>query len=167
MADKNRLAAFQQRIHDVIPLTRAMAIELCDYDGRSLLVRAPLAPNCNHQGTGFGGSVYSIAVVAAWGLVELMTEDNDIVGHVVVQQGAMDYLKPAEDSLYALCRLPPEAEVAKFLKAVRRSGRGRMALTSQVYCGEPQMSPEQPPVAVFEGKFVVQQEQASKADSQF
>ncbi|WP_339803726.1 YiiD C-terminal domain-containing protein [uncultured Marinobacter sp.] len=165
MATSPRLAAFEQRIHDVIPLTGAMAIELCDYDGQALLVSAPLAPNSNHQGTGFGGSVYSIAVVAAWGLVELMTEDNGIAGHVVVQQGAMDYLKPAEDGLFALCRLPEEAEVARFLKTVRRSGRGRLALTARVYCGTPDLAPAQEPVAVFEGRFVVQLKPTGKAEA--
>lgn len=156
MTDPNRLASFQQRIHDVIPLTRAMATELCHYDGRRLLVAAPLAPNRNHQGTGFGGSLYSLGVLAAWGLVELVTEDHDLGGNVVVQQGAMDYRAPAEDRMFALCELPGDAELAKFFKTLGRSGRGRLTLNSRVYCGEPTLEPAGEPVATFEGRFVVQ-----------
>lgn len=158
MTDRNRLAQFQQRIHDVIPLTEAMAIELCQYDGRRLLVTAPLEPNRNHQGTGFGGSVYSLGVLAAWGLVELVTDDHDLGGNVVIQQGAMDYRAPADGRMFALCELPPEAELAKFFKTLARSGRGRLNLNSRVYCGEPTLEPASEPVATFEGRFVVQRD---------
>lgn len=50
-----QLARFQKRIYDMIPLSEALGVELVSYDGHALLVSAPLAPNHNHQGTGFGG----------------------------------------------------------------------------------------------------------------
>lgn len=156
MTDVNRLARFQQHIHQVIPVAGAMAIELCAYDGRQLMVRAPLEPNRNHQGTGFGGSLYSLAVLAAWGLVELVTEDRELSGNVVVQQGTMDYRLPAQDQMFAVCRLPDEAGLDRFLKTLKRSGKGRLALLSRVYCGEPEPEPAGEPVALFEGRFVVQ-----------
>jgi thioesterase domain-containing protein len=151
----SRLSDFQQRIHHVIPLTDAMAAELVAYDGQSLLVRAPLAPNSNHQGTGFGGSVYSIAVLAAWGLIELVVEDAGVDGHVVIQSGQMDYSQPVDSDFYALCQLPDEQEQQRFLSMLQRKGRGRLALTSRVYCGAPTTAPESEPVATFEGRFVV------------
>ena len=151
----SRLSEFQQRIHRVIPMTDAMAAELVSYDGQRLLVRAPLAPNSNHQGTGFGGSVYSIAVLAAWGLIELVVEDAGVDGHVVIQSGQMDYGKPVDADFYALCELPGEEEQHRFLTMLKRRGRGRLVLTSRVYCGEPTINPGTEPVATFEGRFVV------------
>ena len=61
----SQLSLFQKRIHDEIPLSRALGIQLHSWDGRSLLLSAPLEPNRNHQGTGFGGSIYCAAVTAA------------------------------------------------------------------------------------------------------
>lgn len=151
----SRLQEFQQRIHDVIPLTRAMGAELLAYDGRQLLVRAPLAPNSNHQGTGFGGSIYSVAVLAAWGLIELAVEDAGVDGTVVIQSGSMDYGQPVDGDFFALCQLPEPAEWERFLTMVRRRGRGRLSLKSALYGGEPALAPEQPAAAFFEGRFVV------------
>lgn len=152
----SRLNDFQQRIHDVIPLTDAMGAELLHYDGRQLLVRAPLAPNRNHQGTGFGGAIYSVAVLAAWGLIELAVEDAGVDGTVVVQSGSMDYGQPVDGDFFAVCRLPEPADWERFLTTLTRRGRARVALTSGLYCGStPELEPEQPAAAFFEGRFVV------------
>ena len=61
----SRLAQFQKRINQNIPLTKAMGLKLLEWDGTALLLSAPLAPNSNHQGTGFGGSLYGVGVTAA------------------------------------------------------------------------------------------------------
>ncbi len=151
----HHLAEFQQRIHDVIPLTRAMSAELMHYDGTRLLVTAPLGPNSNHQGTGFGGSIYSMAVLAAWGLIELVTKDADIAGNVVIQSGAVDYRQPVDGDFFALCSLPGTKDRDRFLTTLKRRGRARIALVSQVFCGEVALTPAQEPAAVFEGRFVV------------
>lgn len=150
-----QLARFQKRINEVIPLTRALGVELHRYDGRRLVVTAPLALNHNHQGTGFGGSIYSVAVVAAWGLVELLLEDAGIEGRVVIQSGGVDYHNPVDDNFHAICELPPAADVERFLRGLGRRGKGRLELTSRVFCG-PVESPQAVPVATFGGRFVVQ-----------
>ena len=96
----SQLSLFQKRIQDEIPLSRALGIQLHSWDGHSLLLSAPLEPNKNHQGTGFGGSVYSAAVTAAWGLTELALWDLGLKGNVVVQSGNIDYLEPVSSDFY-------------------------------------------------------------------
>lgn len=152
----DRLKEFQQRIHRVIPLTSAMDAELLHYDGQSLMVRAPLAPNSNHQGTGFGGAVYSVSVLAAWGLIELAVEDAGVNGSVVIQSGGIDYGRPVDSDFFAVCRLPEPPEWERFLTMLDRRGRGRLTLRSGLYCGKPDVATEQPAAAFFEGRFVVQ-----------
>ncbi|AZT83676.1 thioesterase [Marinobacter sp. NP-4(2019)] len=151
-----QLGRFQKRIHESIPLTRALGLEVISYDGHALLVSAPLEPNHNHQGTGFGGSVYSVAVTAAWGLVELAIADMGLRGNVMVQSGSMDYLMPVEEDFYALCRLPGGEIPDRFRKSLARHGKARIALHADVYCGEPTTDPKGAPVATFQGRFVVQ-----------
>lgn len=151
-----QLARFLKHIHESIPLTRALGLEVLSYDGHALLVSAPLEPNHNHQGTGFGGSVYSVAVTAAWGLVELAIADMGLRGNVMVQSGNMDYLMPVEGEFYALCRLPGGEIPERFRKSLARHGKARIALHTDVYCGEPTTDPKGAPVATFQGRFVVQ-----------
>lgn len=151
-----QLALFQKRINDEIPLSRALGIRLLSWDGHALLLSAPLEPNRNHQGTGFGGSVYSAAVTAAWGVTELALTDLGLRGAVVVQNGNIDYLEPVERDFYVICRLPGGEIPGRFRKSLARHGKGRLDLTAEVFCGEPTMEPVLDPVAVFQGRFVVQ-----------
>lgn len=151
-----QLARFQRRINDVIPLTRCLAVNLDAYDGRSLRVSAPLEPNRNHQMSAFGGSLYAVAVVAAWGLVELQLEDAGLVGRVVVQSGDITYLGPVTDDFSAVCELPDDSLVARFHKTLARYGKGRLNLVANVYAGTSGDVAGRQPLAVFKGRFVIQ-----------
>ncbi len=151
-----QLGRFQRRIQDSIPLSQALGVRLESYDGHALLVSAPLQPNHNHQGTGFGGSVYSVAVISAWGLVELVLMDLGLEGNVVIQVGEIEHLEPVDGDFFALCRLPGGEVPDRFRKSLARHGKGRLSLVAEVYCGEPTVEPSQRPAAVFQGRFVVQ-----------
>jgi thioesterase domain-containing protein len=151
-----QLARFQKRINEMIPLSEALGICLEAYDGSALLVSAPLQPNHNHQGTGFGGSVYSVAVVSAWGLVELVLGDLGLEGNVVIQVGEIEHLEPVTSDFYALCRLPGGEVPDRFRKSLARHGKARLSLIAEVYCGSPSLTPLAEPAAVFQGRFVVQ-----------
>ncbi len=148
---------FQKRINEMIPLSEALGVRLELYDGQSLLVSAPLEPNHNHQGTGFGGSVYSVAVLSAWGLVELVLSDLGLEGNVVIQVGEIEHLEPVTTDFYALCRLPGGEVPDRFRKSLARHGKARLSLIAEIYCGEPSLTPSAEPAAVFQGRFVVQE----------
>ena len=49
-----------------IPLARAMALTVAGYDGATLALAAPLAPNGNDKGCAFGGSLASLMTLAGW-----------------------------------------------------------------------------------------------------
>lgn len=152
----SRLAQFQKRINQQIPLTRALGLQLLEWDGSALLVSAPLAPNSNHQSTGFGGSLYCAGVTAAWSVTELALGDMQLDGTVVVQSGSIDYKAPVESDFFAVCRLPGGEVPDYFRKSLARHGRARLELSSEIYCGSPMLEPRQEPVAIFTGRFVVQ-----------
>lgn len=151
-----QLGRFQKRIHEMIPLSQALGVRLEAYDGHGLVVSAPLEPNHNHHGTGFGGSVYAVAVTSAWGLVELVLADLGLRGNVVIQFGEIEHLAPVTSDFYAVCRLPGGEVPDRFRKSLARHGRARLSLISEVYCGAPSLTPSAEPVAVFQGRFVVQ-----------
>ena len=151
-----QLGRFQKRIYEMIPLSEALGVRLESYDGHGLLVCAPLQLNHNHQGTGFGGSVYSVAVISAWGLVELVLSDLGLEGNVVIQEGEIEHVEPVTSDFYALCRLPGGEVPDRFRKSLARHGKARISLIAEIYCGEPSMVPSKEPAAVFQGRFVVQ-----------
>ena len=65
---KAEAAAFlEHELLSQIPLTRAMQLRVVDYDGSTLRLAAPLAPNVNDKGCAFGGSLASLLTLACWG----------------------------------------------------------------------------------------------------
>ncbi len=152
----SRLAQFQKRINQQIPLTRALGLQLLEWDGSALLLSAPLVPNSNHQNTGFGGSLYCAGVTAAWCVTELALADMQLDGTVVVQTGSIDYKAPVESDFFTVCRLPGGEVPDHFRKSLARHGRARLELSAEIYCGTPLLEPRQQPVAIFTGRFVVQ-----------
>jgi len=54
----------QERIDQEIPLAKHIGIVVESADDTTVVLRAPLAPNGNHKGTAFGGSLYSVAVLS-------------------------------------------------------------------------------------------------------
>jgi hypothetical protein len=61
--DALREAAQAQLLAD-IPLTRFMHLAITGWDGDSLRMSAPLAPNINDKGCAFGGSLASVMTLA-------------------------------------------------------------------------------------------------------
>ena len=64
-------AALEKRILTDIPLARHIGVRVVEFDGSSLALGAPLAANSNHKGTAFGGSLFSLAVLAGWVTTEV------------------------------------------------------------------------------------------------
>jgi len=145
----DRERRLEARLHQQIPLTRAVGIEVVRYSGSSLVLRAPLAPNVNHEQTVFGGSLYSVAVLAGWGLMVLVLEDQQLDGHIVIQHSEIAYLHPVECDFEACSTLPDPEELDQFLKMVTRKGKGRLRLQTLI-------GPADNPAVRFTGSFVVQ-----------
>lgn len=112
--------------HEQIPITRAMGVRVSEWDGRRLVLEAPLAANHNHLGTAFGGSLASLATLAAYGLVWL--ELRDPTFHVVVRQSSIQYLRPVRQVLRAVCQRPEDAVVTAFREALAAKGKARIEL---------------------------------------
>jgi thioesterase domain-containing protein len=139
-----------------IPLSRDMGVRVASLDGKALELAAPLAPNRNHKGTAFGGSLYSLATLAAWGTVRALLapmgpgRDGAAV-HIVIVEGALNYLKPVQGAFAARCERPDEAEAARFRQALLRKGKARIALRSEVRAAG--AAEGEGPAAVFQGVF--------------
>ncbi|HLT04481.1 MAG TPA: thioesterase domain-containing protein [Pseudomonas sp.] len=120
-------------IHQDIPLTRAMRLSVRAWDGNELRLAMPLAANSNHKGTMFGGSLYSLSVLAGWGWLTLRLRDCDLgEGHIVIKGGQIEYPLPVADDAVAICAAPSEEEWEKFINQFRRRGRARLYLDIRI-----------------------------------
>jgi thioesterase domain-containing protein len=104
-----------------------MGMRVTYYDGTSLKLDAPLAPNTNHKSTAFGGSLYSIAVLCGWGLLHLKLADARMHKHIVIQESRIRHLHPVVHDLHAECRLD-DAAFKHFFQTLNKRGRARISL---------------------------------------
>jgi len=118
----------QQRIDREIMLAKPMGIIVESANDSSLVLRAPLAPNANHKGTAFGGSLYSLAVLTGWAWLTRFLATRRLDAEAVIQESSMRFLSPVHGEMRACIEIPAEADIDKFQKMLVRADRGRIRL---------------------------------------
>ena len=121
----------QNKIRKAIPLSEQMHFTIIELSPGSIQVSAPLAPNVNVHGTGFAGSIYSIAVLAGWGLSTHIMDVQKMQGDLVVSKAEIKYRAPITKSIECHC-LASDAERAQFLEDFNSTGKGKLSLTINV-----------------------------------
>lgn len=137
----------QRRIVGEFAVAKHMGIVVESADDSAVVLRAPLAPNANHKGTAFGGSLYSVAVLAGWAWATRYLASREVAADAVIQESSTRFLAPVEGELRATAAAPSEAQIDKFRKMLQRAGRGRIRLRVEV--GRDRIV-----AALFEGEFV-------------
>ncbi|GAC1300295.1 MAG: YiiD C-terminal domain-containing protein [Steroidobacteraceae bacterium] len=125
----------QDRIAGEFVLARHIGIVVESADDGAVVMRAPLAPNANYKGTAFGGSLYSLAVLAGWAWVTRYLAARGLSADAVIQESSVRFLAPVRGELRASVAAPPEAEISKFRKMLQRAGRGRIRLRVEIVYG--------------------------------
>jgi thioesterase domain-containing protein len=125
-ANSARTAALERELLADIPLARAMDLRVRAYDGASLTLAAPLAPNINDKGCAFGGSLASLMTLAGWGLVKLAVDARDLDCDIYVQDSAIRYLAPVWQEFSAVAQLAHGDTFADFFDALAERGKGRL-----------------------------------------
>lgn len=124
-----------------------MGIEVVVASPERVLLECPLEPNRNHRGTGFGGSIASIATLAGWAWIWVMMRERTVPPNIVISKSSMEYLHPVEASFSAELRPPSDGQIKAFIDSFDRRGSARIELKVDVLCqGEE--------VALFTGSFV-------------
>lgn len=145
---QNHAQELQAVLHHEIPLSRQMGLEVIAFDGASLSVRAPLAPNVNHKATAFAGSLTAVATLTGWGLIWLILRERDLRGVIVIQESATRYLLPVGGDFVATCHMPPARQVERFLASLTQHGKARLPLTVEMRAGAEQVA------VIFTGRYV-------------
>lgn len=154
-ASPDAAAALADEILAAIPMARAMAISASDYDGDSLTLAAPLAPNINDKGCAFGGSLVSLMTLAGWGLVKLELDRRGRDCDIYVQDSDVRYLAPVWNDFTATARLVDRESFLAMAEALTARARAR----TRVRCVVP--LPDGSAAATLEARFVAIERRAS------
>jgi thioesterase domain-containing protein len=125
----------QNLINREIKLAKHLGVVVESADDNSMILRAPLAPNANHKGTAFGGSLYSLAVLTGWAWVTRSLATHQLDAEAVIQQSSMRFLVPVHGEIRACIEVPAAAAIDKFHRMLLRAGRGRIRLHVHMHEG--------------------------------
>ena len=115
--------------HEQIPLSKAMQMQIKDFDGDLLTTRASLEPNVNVHGTAFAGSLYAIQALTGWGMMHLQLQLNALDASIVIASGQINYAKPVGEDIAVRCSF---GEHLTEMQKLKSTGKGRFPLTCDV-----------------------------------
>lgn len=124
----------EQFLHEHIPLSKAMGIEVQETDTEHVVLSAPLIPNINHHSTVFGGSASAVAILAAWALLYVRLRQAGIHGRLVILKNTMVYKRPIADKFVASSSMGDPSAWTKFQEVFRRKQRARISIKVTIEC---------------------------------
>jgi thioesterase domain-containing protein len=132
-----------------LPLARAAGVQIDSYDGEILQVSAPLELNINDKKTAFGGSLYNLCVIAAWGMTDLKAKELNFTGDIVIAKGEINYLRPLRSRLIATAFAPDEVMSEKAVHSYQAKGKAVFTIEARVLDEHQQVCVE------FQGKYAI------------
>ena len=115
----NELQTF---LHKEIPLTKDMGLEIKQFNGENILLKAPLINNINDKGSVFGGSSSALMIIAAWSLIKLNCEESQIEADIVVHKNETIWQKAMFQDLLLQASFKLHYEFKK-IKSILAGGR--------------------------------------------
>ncbi len=116
-------------IKELIPIVAAMGVEVIEAEANSVAARLPSAPNVNHFGTSYAGSLFTVAEVlgGVFARTSLVAEG----GVPLVKRVEIDFLRPAMTDVVARTTLSDE-EITRVLAEYAERGKSDFELLAEV-----------------------------------
>lgn len=149
-SSENAAEFLEDELLTTIPLTRAMQLRVIAFDGDSVELHAPLAPNVNDKGCAFGGSMASLMTLASWGLARLALRAHGLAPDIYVQDSNIEYLAPVWSDLRVHACAAEGHSMADFVAMFQARGKARVTLCASI-AGDGQ------PAARLTARFVAKQ----------
>jgi thioesterase domain-containing protein len=134
---------------DRMPITTALGIAVAGLDAQHLTLVMPLAPNRNHKGTVFAGSLSALATLTGWSVVWLKLRESGVDAHVVIQDAQIRYLAPTRSDVTATTEFPDATSWQRAHTGLLRRGKARLTLGAVLRDADGAV------VATFSGRYVV------------
>jgi thioesterase domain-containing protein len=108
-----------------------MQFSIAELNLDAIVVSAPLQPNVNIHGTGFAGSIYSLAVLSGWALCVHIMDELGLDGDLVVGKAEIRYRSAVSGDLLCHSRVSAEQRES-FAQDFRRRGKAKLVLQVDV-----------------------------------
>jgi thioesterase domain-containing protein len=128
----NRAQALTEELQRSIPLTAAMQVRVLECSARHMSMHAPLTANYNVHGTGFAGSLATLATICGWALAREAGLASEWSVAWVIRQSRAEFLAPARGDLVASAELSAAVWRA-FMRRAKLSERPRLRIVSRVH----------------------------------
>lgn len=124
-------------LYQYIPLTRAMQVSVLSIEPEQLILAAPLQPNINPHHTVFGGSVATMATLAAWCLLHTRLQSEGLANSLVVRHSSLDYDKPIAGDFTAIATLEVPEQWSAAVEFFKQRGKAKIPVLSVLnYAGQ-------------------------------
>jgi len=129
-------AEVEAYLHQHIPLSAAMGVQVLACDAGGATLSAPFAPNINHRATVFGGRASAVAILSAWTWLHFALVGVGVgrPARLVIRRNRVDYLAPITGAFVSHCDSTPPASLEKFVHTLARHGKARLEVTAQLTC---------------------------------
>jgi thioesterase domain-containing protein len=124
----------EKYLHDHIPLSKAMQCSAVAVSTDSVVLRAPIRPNINHRDTIFGGSASTLAILAAWSLLNLRLRQQPVPFRLVIQRNVMEYLAPMSEDFTATSTMQAPQSWERQCRMLERKGAARFTVLAELWC---------------------------------
>ncbi|MCO7224644.1 YiiD C-terminal domain-containing protein [Pleionea sp. CnH1-48] len=128
--------AWTERLHQEIPITKAIGINVAELSAQNIKVSAPLANNINVHQTAFAGSIYTVGIVAGWTLLSSYLRAININATVVASKADIQYKRPIAGDIVATCEFAEKAPETIWLPLFTQKKPARHPLSIQFYNNE-------------------------------
>jgi thioesterase domain-containing protein len=125
--DRSHLDQVRHKLRSQVPLIAHMGVDLLSWDGATVIVEAPLAPNLNTHGTAFGGSLYNVAAMTGWSAVHLTLMDAGHTPSVWVAKGEIDYKTPVRGVIRGIATVSDESR-QQLIRSYEEKGRAKLTI---------------------------------------
>jgi len=125
---------FEQYLHESIPLSKAMGVQVRKSNPEHVVLAAPLVPNRNHQSTVFGGSASAVAILVAWSLLHVRLKEAGLRVRLVIRQNTMKYERPIAGKFLASSSVADLSAWDRFQEMLKRKQRARISVKVTIRC---------------------------------
>ncbi len=123
----------ENKLHNEIPLTKFMDLEITKYDEKELITIAPLNKNINDKGTAFGGSLATLTIISGWNICWLISKELEINSeNIVVIKNEHSYRKPVTKELICHTKRPTKDEIENLKNKLLLKKSASIKISSQI-----------------------------------
>ena len=127
------LEELQKKLHNEIPLTKLMNINIKEYNEKELITTAPLSININDKGTAFGGSLSTITIISSWSLCWLIAKELRFDSkNIVVIRNENSYKKPVTKDISCYTQKPSQEEIQRLKEKLETKKSASIKINSYI-----------------------------------